>query len=220
MLISVVLLVLLIFSIRDSVLNKSIAQENEKSLNDYKEGNQRLEKKINSLGQEINSQKVILGNSNSLLQKEIEENSELKKVISHYQVTSKTNISPFIVKYDTIEINNTDTILQYVPVGSKFHKNDKWYSVAGVVGIEGIEFKKFEVINKYDFNTGYKYKGLQSLIRKNEITVELINKNPYTSTLDMKSITFKEKKKWYQTRGCAIIVGAIGGIVTYKFLTK
>ena len=88
--------------------------------------------------------------------------------------------------------------------GKKFAFNDKWLSVGGLVQNNTVRLDSIKVYNEFDVQLGKAKDGL--LKRKNVVTIQ--SNNPHTDINSVRSYTFPDKKKWYQSGAISFVLGA------------
>lgn len=99
-----------------------------------------------------------------------------------------------------------------VPRG--FKKDDKWFTIDGVVRKDGVMIDSIKVPNESSVTIGYKKSGFLNLGRTP--IVEIKNTNPYIDLKKVSNIVTKKNKGIFNTKGFWIGVGVIGGILIQK----
>jgi hypothetical protein len=99
-----------------------------------------------------------------------------------------------------------------VPRG--FKKEDKWFTINGVVRKDGVMVDSLKIPNESSVTIGYKKSGFLNLGRTP--IVEIKNTNPYIDVTKVSNIVTKKNKGIFNTKGFWIGVGVIGGILIQK----
>lgn len=99
-----------------------------------------------------------------------------------------------------------------VPRG--FKKEDKWFSINGVVKKDGVMIDSLKIPNESSVTIGYKKSGFLNLGRTP--IVEIKNTNPYVDVTKVSNIVTKKNKGIFNTKGFWIGVGVVGGILIQK----
>lgn len=219
--ISILLVVVVIFSMRECNINEVQLGDFHVKMKDYEDKTMAYQITVNEQGETISTQKVMLIARDKTIEEELLKNSNLSEVNTQIKLQSELNKGNFVANYsntDTSFVFVTDTVTKYIKVGTEFTHNEEWFRVAGNVGGLGIEFDTVLFKNNLTLNIGYKKKkGLKNLFKEKEMVIEGINSNPYLSTVGMQNITFeKPKKKWYETRAFATGIGVVAGILIMK----
>lgn len=150
-----------------------------------------------------NNELLVQVNSLELHSKDLEKqlrNKRLKELDSKVEFVTITKMDTLYVQAkDTFYITQNDTI-----IGKKFAFNDKWLSVGGLVQNNTVRLDSIKVYNEFDVQLGRAKDGL--LKRKNVVTIQ--SNNPHTDINSVRSYTFPDKKKWYQSGAIPFVLGA------------
>jgi len=214
---SILLVVLLVFAMRECHISEVKIGENYLVLKDYKNKTMGFKRTINKQGEEIIMQQEALIDRDKTIKKELLKNSELQEMNRQIKIQSGFNKGNFTAKYIYDTIYHTDTVMNYIPVGTRFLKDEQWFLVSGEVGVEGIDFDSIMFKNELTLTLGYKKKKLRDIFKEKPLVIEGVNTNPYITTTGMQNISFKKpKKKWYETRAFAFGVGMLSGMIVEK----
>ncbi len=229
----VALAIIAIFSIRSCRLKEIALNDKGLEIDFYQNQNQTITREKNKFGEEIASQKILLVTKDKALEKQLLANSSLTSINSHYKAKLKTTLTNVTAGYirDTVfeqvmsakeAHENLPDSVKVIPVGTKFIKEDKWFSIKGRVQEDGIKFDSLSFINEPTINIGYKRKeGIRGYFQKKDKTIEIINPNPYTTTTGISNINFKEPPKmFFETRGFAFGVGVLATVFAGFMLSK
>jgi len=204
-------------------------------INNYQKDSVTFTKTINKLGQEVSTQTSMVTIKTKQIQKLLLDSSNLASINHQIKVQSETKFNNIIASYDKKLSNaksgynegfdfdiiqpdpyedfmvDDSTGHEYVALGTKFSINTKWYNLNGEILKKGISINSLNVINDTEYNLGYEKWKLKSMFKKRPLVLEVINKNPYTSTKKLKNIHLEDPKKWYQTTAAKIGFGVIAG---------
>jgi len=99
-----------------------------------------------------------------------------------------------------------------VPRG--FKKDDKWFTINGVVKKEGVMIDSIKIPNESSVTIGYKKSGFLNLGRTP--IVEIKNTNPYIDVTKVSNVVIKKNRGILNTKGFWIGVGVFGGLIIQK----
>lgn len=234
---TIILAVVLIFYMWTSRGQTKELEQSILAISEYQKDSVVFSKTINALGQEVSTQKSIIVTKNKSYEKILLTNSELKELNHQIKINAETTVKDLLANYTNYK--NEDLVLpdltydgfdtaafvmfidsNYIPLGTGFELNDQWYSLSGSVEKNGLNVKSLSVINKDEYNLGYKKKKLKDLFKDDILTLEVIHENPYTSTTALKNIELKPTKKWYQKTGFKIASGFIAGSAAMLYICK
>jgi len=133
--------------------------------------------------------------------------NKLSILASQTRVKTKTEFVEIeIPLLDTIIINSTDTIR-----ASKITFEDKWLNIHGWIYDDSLKIDTLTIQNKFTLEIGRERNGL---FMRSTPKAYLLNENPYTTTDDITSIQFDEKKPWYEKKSIWLGVGFVLGTIT------
>lgn len=144
------------------------------------------------------------------------DNTKLKNLVAHWQGKAAMKDTIKTTLYDTVYVDNG------IPtVGRAFDWNNKYLFVNGVVDLE---LKNITIGYQYDVDfslTAYRKPQRGFWKPPGQLVADIYFSDPNFKVSTFKGFIVKEEpKKWYQTTGFKIGVGAIGGIAGYRWLTK
>lgn len=114
----------------------------------------------------------------------------------------------------TKTVTRIDTLYKpyKVPINFQFKRNfvfaDNHYRFSGISTNLGIRLDTVRIYNKQSIVFGEKKRGI--------IYADIVNSNPYIYTTDIKSYTYKPKKKWYEKWYITIPAGVAAGAIIAK----
>ena len=194
---------------------KELKNSYEKSFINEK---QTFVKNYNSLHEEIVTQDQNILVKDDKIKELLIKNTKLSDINIQLNLKSQnkvdTLISYVVDSTGKIDIKTIDET-EYIKVGTKFSKENKWYSANGSLTKKGIklDFRSNEYLT-IDF--GIEKKKFQ-FFRKLDHKIEIINRNPYSSIIEVNNSVFKEKVPFYQTN---LFYFSLGGLVTTLILLR
>lgn len=172
--------------------------------------NQKFTTERNKLNQEIASQKQVILSKNEALESqlvELEELREYKRLERKIVFRTKTEIDTIFIPYtptgDTLDIE-----LPMFRKPFKYIEQDGWYALSGTATNLGIELDSMRVENKYSLLIGDKKLGW---FKKPSPEIQLINENPYTSTVSMNNVKIEYKLPFYKRNEFWTAIGVVIG---------
>ncbi len=115
-----------------------------------------------------------------------------------------------------IEVKFVDSI-PCPPFKRPFDLSHEFYSLSGSFTNTKFKLDSIKIPNTRSVVVGTKRNGF---LKRNDHIVTIQNSNPFMSTKKITSYTIKEKKKWYETTSFKVGVGFVGGILTYRTMSK
>jgi len=103
------------------------------------------------------------------------------------------------------------------PFYKPFDLSHEFYSLSGSVTNTKFKLDSIKIPNMRSVVVGTKKNGF---LKRNDHIVTIQNSNPFMSTKKITSYTIKEEKKWYETTSFKVGVGFLGGILTYRTMSK
>ena len=163
---------------------------------------------IDSQGREITSQKALIVSKDQENEMLLIENKRLKNIRSEVKVVTDTRVDSIFVPFElnSIVTNTNDS----TPPKKIFKVNNEWYGINGYVLHNGVMIDSISFKNELFVTIGEEKQGF---MRKREVTVDIINASPYSSTSEVYNVIVKKRKKrWFETRAASFIVGGISTI--------
>ena len=135
---------------------------------------------------------------------------KLKKPVEVVIIPYKTKIQTSVPLDSPIKIDST----LYLKLPQNFSKTDKWFSINGKIDIKGTlvidSLSSFGTLT-YGVGDTLRHGIFNRLLRKKDHVVRLHIDNPNMEIGNMRNIYVRENKKWYQTTGFKMLVGAAIG---------
>lgn len=183
--------------------------------------------RVNDLGQTISSQEQVTATMENAIALGLIRESELKAnnlklVTSNVRLTEQLSAAGLAGNYDK------PPVIIYVPTDhgkapcltlpTTFGYHDTWLSIKTSIDTLGnAQYDSISVISKPSVFVGLERTGL---FKKDKPVVVYTNENPYFTTTAMTNVVISDKKKWYKTRGFALGMGVLGGIIGTTLLLK
>lgn len=139
---------------------------------------------------------------------------KIKQVDAFVRVNQGVKIKgDSVIKYYPVVMDDVDSM---VPLNTvvlpprKFSTENKNYSIAGTVLLDGVKIDSIELNNTVSFRIAEKKNGLFS---PRETVVQAINSNPYFTNTGMQSIVLKPKPSAWNKWIKPIVIGAASLII-------
>jgi len=167
----------------------------------------------------INSQSQIILTQREAIDNGVIELDRIKKLKSKVRFVTNTTIDTIFIPSEEVLIGseevlvvNDDGIKERT---FKFNYEDpnKWFTLKGYYNFRGLGIDNFTVKNDYTIYVG---DTKMSLFKKSVPEILLVNKNPYTETIDMSNIVITYDKPFYKKNVFWLSVGVVGGILIAK----
>lgn len=175
--------------------------------------NQKFKTELNKKNEKITSQSQIILTQKEAIDNGLIEIEKLKNIKSKVRVVTETKI-------DTVFIPYTKTVIDTSFNGKLEYKNyfdyiepKGWYSISGFASNLGLNIDSLRVKNDYSIYIADKKLGL---FKKAEPQVILLNKNPYTETVQMSNVVIVVEKPFYKKNLFWSGVGLLGGYLLAK----
>jgi len=180
--------------------------------------------RVNSLGQTVSTQDQTIATLDNAIALGLIRESELKAnnlklVQSNVRLTEQLAAAGLAGQYDKppviITLGDKTPCLK-LPASFGYH--DTWLSIKTSLDTLGNPvYDSILVISKPSIFVGMEKTGL---FKKDKPVVVYTNENPYFSTTAMTNVVIQDQKKWYKTRGFAMGMGAIGGIIVTAIVMR
>lgn len=192
------------------------------SIHECKRNEYLTNSKLNALTSKTTSYKNKIGTltaSKKVLQLE---KSELKELVFKKDDTLNILRKEFskvkaIVKTKTVTIIDSIPVPFEIRVPCDFERKgkhlDKWLQFDYAVNQDGFNITNFIIPNEQTTITGFKRKWF---LGRQTLTTDITNSNPNIQTTDVQTIQVVVPKRWYDTRGFNIGLGAFFGFLATK----
>ena len=172
----------------------------------YTNNERTLKRTVDEQGNKITSQEQLMVTKDSELAESLIENQRLKDIKSEVKIITKTVIKEVYVPFETTVY---DTLSG--DSAKPFNKEDKWYSFSGMVLKNGVRMDSIKFIDETTVTIGSEKKNM---FKKRIPTVDIVNKNPYSTTTEAYNVIIvPPKKKFLETTAGKVLIGVAGGIL-------
>jgi|TARA_R110000803_G_scaffold91886_2_gene159358 hypothetical protein len=208
-----VTLLFLVISMLDScekdVQNKNLLR----NISNLDIENQRFKTEIKKNGDKINSQSQIILTQKQAIDNGLIEIDGLKRIKSKVSVVTSTKIDTVFIPYNRVVVDSSSSSpIQYRNYFD-YQEPKGWYSISGYSSKLGIGIDSLRVKN--DFSIYIADKKV-NLFGKSNPEVLLINKNPYTETIQMQNVIITVYQPFYKKNSFWAGVGFVGGFLLAK----
>lgn len=196
----------------------------------YESANDTLTRRYNERGEEITTTKLIMATNADEFKHNLHiKDSTIKKL---QELVDKHTITATVLNTTTHEhgttgttITKTETVLKHDTVFVYPTYSSTWserWSNGTITASKDSISRNISMLNEYDIKQSYERNGtgLGKYFKQRVPTVEVTNKNPFTTTTALKSYTLAPDKK---TKRRAFIVGIImgaGAMIGMNYLNK
>lgn len=167
----------------------------------------------------IGKQKDAMVVNKEIMSSILEENEELKEESKNFKKVE--NVTKIVTRtiVDTVHVTHSN-IIDVGDDGSftgNVEIDSTFYSLSCTFTEKDFTLNRLEVPNKMSIIVGdKKIKGWIGITKGKEYSISVNNSNPYVSNISIETYKIVEEKKWWETRGFAVGVGLIGGILIAK----
>jgi len=165
--------------------------------------NQKFERTVNLLGQEISNQRQTIVAKDEAIMLGLEQIKGFKNIKNQVKVVTQTT-------FDTIYAGFEKDTTQQNQLSNTFAYKEEWISFKGEVLDSGVAVKDLSIKNEYTLTIADKKLGF---FKKPEPSVILLNKNPYTRTEGMTNLTIKQNQPVYKRPWVWLTLGIGSGIL-------
>lgn len=212
--IAYLILILLLLSILASTCRtiRNISTDYNKVANheiDLKVQHQSDSSKLYSMALNEVSYKTMLNDANSkIMALKVLKLRKPKEIVS---VVYKTKIKTSVPLDTPIKFDST----LYLKLPQPFNKTEKWFSLNGKIDIKGTliidSLSSFGTLT-YGVGDTLRHGIFNRIFRKKDHVVRLHIDNPSMEITNLSNIYVRNDKKWYQTTGFKMLIGAAIGI--------
>jgi hypothetical protein len=176
--------------------------------------NQSFKNEITKSNEKISSQSQIILTQKEAIDNGIIEIERLKNIKSKVRVVTQTVIDSVFIPYTQIKYTDS-SFKDKVEFKNYFDYLEPkgWYSIKGYATNLGINIDSLRVKNDYSIYIADKKLGL---FKKPDPQVLLLNKNPFTETIQMSNVVIVVEKPFYNKNVFWGGVGLVGGFLLAK----
>lgn len=222
LLLAQIILILAIIFISRGCKNSQLESQNNKLLADtYFNESQKFKSERDKLGRQVVEQEQVLITKDKEIEKQLLENSKLKRLNSQIKISFETKIKDLIAEYEgknggPIYIYKTDTIHDTIPVpvgilfGTRVKASDQWFNFAGTIEKNGLLMDSLSFKNKFTITVGERREGIFKPLKS---YVEVQSENPYTTINGLNNIKVIEKKSLWNKPWFNFLIGTAAGTI-------
>jgi len=211
---SILVLFLLAISMFDACEKDKVNKNLLRNIESLDITNQKFKTELNKNKEKVTSQNQIILTQQQAIDNGLIEIKKLKKIKSKVRIVTNTKI-------DTVFIPYTKTVIDTTLLDNGFdYKNyfdyvepKGWYSLSGYASNLGIGIDSLRVKNDYSIYIADKK---LNIFGKSNPEVILLNKNPYTETIQMQNVIIKVYTPFYKKNTFWAGVGFVGGYLLAK----
>ena len=176
--------------------------------------NQSFKTEIQKNNDKLTSQDQIILTQKQAIDNGLIEINKIKNIKSKVRIVTKTKIDTVFIPYTKI-VNDTTELDKGFDYKNFFEYSEPkgWYSLSGYASNLGIGIDSLRIRNDYSIYIADKK---LNLFGKSKPEVLLLNKNPYTQTIQMNNVVIKVYTPFYQKNGFWAGVGFVGGFLLAK----
>lgn len=218
--------ILLIFSIRSCKDNNEDKINSSISLELYNKKVQDFKVKIGKNNEKIAIQKQLIIKKDREIEKILAENTMFKKVQTQVKIDFDNKVKDIVANYtkekEYITIykdidSSGDKEAIGIKYGTKFNvkEDSSWYQLSGEVSEMGIKIDSMMFRNDLTISFGQEKGGW---FKKQNPSISIINKNPYTEYNTISNIHLENESKLINKPWFSFIIGIVGGAATTTVL--
>lgn len=207
-----VLFILAIFILETCEMQKEkeILLSNIKSLDIT---NQKFKTELNKNKEKVTSQNQIILTQKQAIDNGLIEIKRLKKIKSKVRFVTNTKIDTVFIPYNRVVVDSSSTEPIQFRNYFDYQEPKGWYSLSGYASQLGIGIDSLRVKNDYSIYIADKK---LNIFGKSNPEVILLNKNPYTETIQMQNVVIKVYTPFYKKNTFWAGLGFVGGYLLAK----
>lgn len=175
--------------------------------------NQKFKTELNKNNEKVTTQNQIILTQQQAIDNGLIEIKKLKKIKSKVRLVTNTKIDTVFIPYNQVVIDTSNTDQIEYRNYFDFKEPKGWYSISGYASQLGIGIDSLRVKNDYSIYIADKK---LNLFGKSNPEVILLNKNPFTETIQMQNVIIKVYQPFYKKNMFWAGVGLIGGYILAK----
>lgn len=175
--------------------------------------NQKFKTELNKNKEKVTSQNQIILTQQQAIDNGLIEIKKLKKIKSKVRLVTNTKIDTVFIPYNRVVVDSSSTEPIQFRNYFDYQEPKGWYSLSGYASQLGIGIDSLRVKNDYSIYIADKK---LNIFGKSNPEVILLNKNPYTETIQMQNVVIKIYQPFYQKNVFWAGVGFVGGFLLAK----
>lgn len=175
--------------------------------------NQKFKTELNKNKEKVTSQNQIILTQQQAIDNGLIEIKKLKKIKSKVRLVINTKIDTIFIPYNRVVVDSSSTDPIQFRNYFDYQEPKGWYSLSGYASQLGIGIDSLRVKNDYSIYIADKK---LNIFGKSNPEVILLNKNPYTETIQMQNVVIKVYTPFYKKNTFWAGVGFVGGFILAK----
>ena len=209
----VFVLLLLAISMLDACERDKVNKNLLRNIESLDITNQKFKTELNKNKEKVTSQNQIILTQQQAIDNGLIEIKKLKKIKSKVRLVTNTKIDTVFIPYNRVVIDSSSTEPIQFRNYFDYQEPKGWYSLSGYASQLGIGIDSLRVKNDYSIYIADKK---LNIFGKSNPEVILLNKNPYTETIQMQNVVIKIYQPFYQKNVFWAGVGFVGGFLLAK----
>tara|TARA_Y100000389_G_C17455530_1_gene517883 strand:+ start:834 stop:1514 length:681 start_codon:yes stop_codon:yes gene_type:complete len=210
---SIFILFLLAISMLDACERDKVNKNLLRNIESLDITNQKFKTELNKNKEKVTSQNQIILTQQQAIDNGLIEIKKLKKIKSKVRLVTNTKIDTVFIPYNRVVIDSSSTEPIQFRNYFDYQEPKGWYSLSGYASQLGIGIDSLRVKNDYSIYIADKK---LNIFGKSNPEVILLNKNPYTETIQMQNVVIKIYQPFYQKNVFWAGVGFVGGYLLAK----
>ncbi len=210
---SIFVLLLLAISMLDACEKDKVNKNLLRNIESLDITNQKFKTELNKNKEKVTSQNQIILTQQQAIDNGLIEIKKLKKIKSKVRLVTNTKIDTVFIPYNRVVVDSSSTEPIQFRNYFDYQEPKGWYSLSGYASQLGIGIDSLRVKNDYSIYIADKK---LNIFGKSNPEVILLNKNPYTETIQMQNVIIKVYTPFYKKNTFWAGVGFVGGYLLAK----
>ena len=210
---SIFVLLLLAISMLDACERDKVNKNLLRNIESLDITNQKFKTELNKNKEKLTSQNQIILTQQQAIDNGLIEIKKLKKIKSKVRLVTNTKIDTVFIPYNRVVVDSSSTEPIQFRNYFDYQEPKGWYSLSGYASQLGIGIDSLRVKNDYSIYIADKK---LNIFGKSNPEVILLNKNPYTETIQMQNVIIKVYTPFYKKNTFWAGVGFVGGYLLAK----
>lgn len=210
---SIFVLFLLAISMLDACEKDKVNKNLLRNIESLDITNQKFKTELNKNKEKVTSQNQIILTQQQAIDNGLIEIKKLKKIKSKVRLVTNTKIDTVFIPYNRVVVDSSSTEPIQFRNYFDYQEPKGWYSLSGYASQLGIGIDSLRVRNDYSIYIADKK---LNIFGKSNPEVLLLNKNPYTETIQMQNVIIKVYTPFYKKNTFWAGVGFVGGYLLAK----
>jgi len=210
---SIFILFLLVISMLDACEREKENQNLLRNIESLDITNQKFKTELNKNKEKVTSQNQIILTQQQAIDNGLIEIKKLKKIKSKVRLVTNTKIDTVFIPYNRVVVDSSSNKPIEFRNYFDYQEPKGWYSLSGYASELGVGIDSLRVKNDYSIYIADKK---LNLFGKSNPEIILLNKNPYTETIQMQNVVIKVYTPFYKKNTFWAGVGFVGGFILAK----